>query len=113
MPSSAEARMGVRVALAGLWAGSGGTVDFQAVGLRLPEEPTAQGPASYCRRKGMGAGGESQACQGVRKGGGQRVVRPPPAWGGGRRKSSCPSPATRSDPGFPYRLCGPDAAPVL
>lgn len=28
MPSSAVARMGVRVALTGLWAGSGGTGDF-------------------------------------------------------------------------------------
>lgn len=64
MPSSAEARMGVRVALAGLWAGSGGTVDFQAVGLRLPEEPTAQGPASCCRRKGRGGRWREQSLTG-------------------------------------------------
>lgn len=34
-------------------------------------------------------------------------------WGGGRRKSRHPSLATRSDPGFPHRLGGPDAAPEL
>lgn len=52
MSSSAEARMGVRVALAGLWAGSGGTVDFRALRLRLPEESYCTGASLLLQEEG-------------------------------------------------------------
>lgn len=60
MPSSAEARMGVRVALTGLWAGSGGTGDFQYKGVRLLSSCTG-GPAFYPLEAGGAGRGEPGA----------------------------------------------------
>lgn len=73
MPSSAEARMGVRVALTGLWAGSGGTGDFSDQRVQT---------AQFLHR-------------------GPSLLPATGGWGGGRRKSNRPSPATSSDPDFP------------
>lgn len=95
MPSSAEARMDVRVALTGLWAGSGGTGDFQFKGVRLLSSCTG-GPAFYSthwRRGGGGSQGQVERAKLEREEGkeGHLVVKHPLAWGGGSRKSSRPS----------------------
>lgn len=93
MPPSAAARMGLRVAQTGLWVG-------HRAALQRGWPPT-------CCGRGSRVGGERDEEAGVR--------RPliPLWWGvqgaGGRAGGTCRG----SHPGFPFRFCGPGAAPEL